>query len=87
MSNIKQKIILGLGVATAVLTTGYNSAMAYIFTSTGISVETADVSSTSTVALQAVGSQFEILKFLGLFLLIGVAGYILNKVLSIKIGG
>lgn len=84
--SIRNRTLALVAVAVASVTAMYGSAMAYVFTSTGITVESADVSSTSTVALQAVGSQFEILKFLGLFLLIGVAGYILNKVLSIKIG-
>ena len=82
-----KRLATGMAVSVAVGTAGYNSAMAYIFTSTGITVEDTDVVAVSDVSLNAVGSQFEVLKFLGLFLLIGVAGYILNKVLSIKIGG
>jgi len=87
MSNISTRLQIGTAIAVAVMTLWYTQAMAYIFTATGITVESADVSAVSDVSLQAVGSQFEVLKFLGLFLLIGVAGYILNKVLSIKIGG
>ena len=67
---------------------GYaQQAKAYIFTATGITVEDADVTDVSNVSMNAVGSQFEILKFLGLFLLVWVAGYILSKILGIKIWG
>lgn len=63
-----------------------NTALAYIFTSTGVTVEATDVSAVTTSAMNAVGTQFEVLKFLGLFLLVMAAGYVLNKVLGIKIG-
>lgn len=74
-------IVLGVTLALYI-----NTAVAYVFSSTGVTVEASDVSTVTTSAMNAVGTQFEVLKFLGLFLLVMAAGYILNKVLGIKIG-
>jgi hypothetical protein len=61
--------------------------LAYTFTSTGITIETTDVTATTTAAMNWVATQFEVLKFLGLFLILSAASWVLTKVLGIKIGG
>lgn len=63
-----------------------HEASAYQFYSTGVVIEAADVTSVNGSAMNAVGTQYEVLKFIGLFLLIGAAGWVLNKILSIRIG-
>ena len=63
------------------------STMAYIFTSTWITVESTDVTNVTSSATNAIATQYEVLKFLGLFLLIGASWFVLTKVLGIRIWG
>ena len=60
-------MILAIGAVALALV---DQTMAYIFTATWITVESADVTAVSWVSMNAVGSQYEILKFLGLFLFV-----------------
>lgn len=83
-SNAGQAIVAVADTASSIATV--NDASAYVFSSTGVTIESADVTAVNGSAMNAVGTQYEILKFIGLFLLLGAAGWVLNKILSIKIG-
>jgi len=84
--NLKQKLGAIVTVATGAVLIAMNEVSAYVFSSTGVTIESADVTAVNGSAMNAVGTQYEILKFIGLFLLLGAAGWVLNKILSIKIG-
>jgi len=78
MDNVKGQIVSVLEAPEA---------SAYTFsTASGVVIESADVTAVTNASLVAVGTQYEILKFIGLFLLLGAATWVLTKILGIRIG-
>lgn len=75
-----KKVILGAVWAMTALATQFTQA--YIVTSTGITVEATDVTNVTNASLVGVTVQFEILKFIGLFILISAWTWVVNTILS-----
>jgi len=57
-----------------------------LWTSTWVSLQPLLINNTTSAAMNWVATQYEVLKFLGLFLILSAAGWVLTKVLGIKIG-
>ena len=75
----KLAILGAVWTATALMT---SLTSAYIVTSTGITVETTDVTNVTNASLVGIEVQFEILKFIGLFILISAGTWVVNTILS-----
>jgi len=56
-----------------------------LFTNTWVTLQPLLINNTTTAAMNWVATQFEVLKFLGLFLILSAASWVLTKVLGIKI--
>lgn len=80
------KLKVALLVAMWLFSLGVANTQAYIFSSTWITIETTDVNNVSTSAVQGIATQFEVLKFIWLFILLSASWFVLTKILWIKIG-
>lgn len=77
VGKIKSTAVASIGAVTAMVTTAMIT-----FTSTGITVETADVTNVSNSNGYFLTSSFEILKFLPTLAVLAGGLYVLNKVFS-----
>lgn len=88
--NVNKNKLLTAGLSVAwiglALATDINPADAYIITSTGITVEPADVTAVTDSVLVGIQVQFESLKYLWVSILVWAATFLTNKVWSIKPG-
>lgn len=85
MSVKKAFLLWAMAVSALIALNPVGQSMAYLFSSTWVTIEASDVTAVSGDAMNAVGTLYEILKFLGLFLMISAAGWVLSKILWIKI--